>query len=73
MAAVAVVMLWLSMWNRCCPRARSRQRVEGEKSGFDLLEGDDQQIALAELVPQHAQALDPGGVGKSWRERWRCG
>jgi hypothetical protein len=47
--------------------------VEGEKSGFDLLEGDDQQIALAELVPQHAQALDPGGVGKSWRDRWRRG
>jgi hypothetical protein len=47
--------------------------VEGEKSGFDLLEGDDQQIALAELVPQHAHAVDPGGVGKSWRDRLRRG
>ena len=45
----------------------------GGEAGFDLLEGDDQQIALAELVPQHAQALDPGGVGKSWRDRWRRG
>jgi hypothetical protein len=29
--AAAVVVLWLSQWKSAGPRARSRQRVEGEK------------------------------------------
>jgi hypothetical protein len=47
MAETAVVVLWLSQWNREGPRARSRH---------------EQQVALAGFVPEHAFAVDPGGV-----------
>jgi len=43
----AVVVLWLSQWNRHGPRARSRVRVVGGRSG---------------LVPEHSLAVAAGGV-----------
>ena len=43
----AVVVLWLSQWNREGPSARSRH---------------DQQVTLAGFVPEDAFAVDPGGV-----------
>ncbi len=36
--------------------------MEGETEGFALVEGHEQQIALAGFVPEHAFAVDPGGV-----------
>ena len=43
-----MVVLWLSQGNSEGPRARSRVRVEGEKG--------------AGFVPEHAFAVNPGGV-----------
>jgi hypothetical protein len=43
-----VVVLWLFQWNREGARARSRKRVEGEER--------------AVFAPEHALAVDPGGV-----------
>jgi hypothetical protein len=34
----------------------------GGEEGFALVEGDEQQIALAGFVPEDAFAVDPGGV-----------
>jgi hypothetical protein len=33
----------------------------GGEEGFALVEGDEQQIALAGFVPEDAFAVDPGG------------
>ena len=43
----AVVVLWLSQWNRDGPRARSRH---------------EQQVGVAGFVPEDTFAVDPGGV-----------
>jgi hypothetical protein len=42
----ALVVLWLSQWNREAPRARSCH---------------EQQVALAGCVPEDVFAVDPGG------------
>jgi hypothetical protein len=41
----------------------------GGEEGFALVEGDEQQIALAGFVPEHAFAVDPGGVACEDPER----
>ena len=44
-------------------------RVVGGEEGFALPEGDEQQVALAGFVPEHALAVDPGGVITEHTER----
>jgi hypothetical protein len=41
----------------------------GGEEGFALVEGDEQQIAQAGFVPEHAFAVDPGGVACEDPER----
>jgi hypothetical protein len=41
----------------------------GGEEGFALVEGHKEQIALAGFVPEHAFAVDPGGVARQDPER----
>jgi hypothetical protein len=41
----------------------------GGEEGFSLPEGDEQQVAPAGFVPEHALAVDPGGVIGEHTER----
>ena len=61
-AEAAVVVLWLSKWNREGAGGQVAVAGGGGEEGFALAQGDEQQIGGAALVPEHAFAVDPGGV-----------
>jgi hypothetical protein len=44
-----------------CPVGETAGVGGGGEEGFALVEGDEQQIALAGFVPDHAFAVDPEG------------
>ena len=58
-----VVVLWLSQWNRAGAEGQVAVASGGGEEGFAFAQGDEQQVGGAGLVPEHAFAVVPGGVG----------
>ncbi len=55
-------------------QGRAEGQVAGAGGGGEerlaLVEGHDQQVGLAEFVPENAFAVDPGGTGRAQGRVW---